>query len=327
MDSKSYISNTGPGLDWRAYWEGAAASGAFGAGGTEHPVVRAFWHKVFESAAFSNSQIEIIDIASGDGAVLHQASEVIPAEKAGMTCIDISYDAVRGVMHRLPTVRGIVADALALPLADNCIDIAVSQFGIEYAGVDAVTGLLDAIKPGGQIALLMHYKSGAIFRECADNCAAIREVQKTGFVEGALEMFDSAFKVLAGGNRDNYERTSRALIPAFRAMESIMQQYGKHVAGGFVRRLYLDVDHIHSHLPRYNKADVEAWLKRSLKELESYAGRMSSMCEAAIDEESLQKLVDQIKSRGFTVEVAGALVAENLELPLGWSLVAKKGSR
>ncbi len=250
------------------------------------------------------------------------AADIVPAQNASLACIDISSAAVHSVMERLPQVQGIVADAAALPLTENCIDIAVSQFGIEYAGIEAIAGLLHAIKPGGEIALLIHHKSGAIYRECADNHAALREVQAIGFVDSAIEMFDKAFAVLAGGARTEYEQASQKLIPGFRAIEKVMQRYGKRVAGDTVRRLCLDVDHIHAHLHRYQKEEVLGWLQRTAVELESYAGRMMSMCEAAIDKSDLRRLVDHIKNRGFSVDVAEPLEAENLQLPLAWSLVA-----
>lgn len=86
-------------------------------------------------------------------------------------------------------------------------------------------------------------------------------------------MSESAFGVLSGADRGRYERASQALIPTFRHM----QRFGKHVVGDVVRRLHIDVDHIHTNLPRFELGHVDQWLRKAIVELESYADCMGSM--------------------------------------------------
>lgn len=314
--------------DWQSYWQQAGSKGVCELGGTDHPAIRQFWHNFFTNVekeeSLSQGHLCLLDVASGGGAVFEHALEVFPPERITPVSVDLSPAAVKACRSRWQQVRGVVADAAALPFPNNSVDIAVSQFGIEYAGHGAIMRLLRTVKPSGKIAFLIHFKDGAIFRECADNYSAIRKVQEIGFVEGALEMFACAFDVLEGADRERYESTSRNLIPAFRAMEDIMQQFGQHVAGDTVRRLYLDVDHIHTNLPRFSRGDVDSWLRRALAELESYAGRMHSMCNAALGAEELQELIANIEQCGFDKTEIAPIQSADVESPLAWSVVMKK---
>ena len=63
----------------------------------------------------------------------------LPAE---FTCIDISESAISTLVDRFPEVSGVVADARAIPLESESYDVAASQFGIEYAGLEAIDEML-----------------------------------------------------------------------------------------------------------------------------------------------------------------------------------------
>ncbi|WP_078084681.1 class I SAM-dependent methyltransferase [Microbulbifer mangrovi] len=313
---------------WQSYWQQAKDKNVCELGGTDHPAIEQFWHRFFRDARVGAKNASgcprIIDIASGSGAVFGHLYSVVDEARCYPVCVDLSPDAVNAVVARWPAVSGIVADGAALPLAEHSAEIVTSQFGVEYAGIEAVRALLDIVGPGGRAGLLLHHRDGAIYRECADNYAALREVRENGFVEGAIEMFPHAFDVLEGGARAAYEETSRNLIPAFRDMERIMAQYGRHVAGGVIRQLYMDVNHIHSNLPRFNREEVVGWLQQTVTELDRYMERMNSMCRAALSAQSFETLTVDLANSGFDLLEAEALEGAGQAYPLAWSLVAEK---
>lgn len=314
---------------WQSYWQQAGDKKVSELGGTDHPAIAQFWHKFFTGARIGAKRASgrpvIIDVASGSGAVFGYLFSLVDGALVNPMCVDLSQDAIGAVINRWPEVTGIVANGAALPLAEHSADIVVSQFGIEYAGIEAIWALLDVVRPGGKIALLLHHQNGAIYRECADNHAALCEVRDVRFVEGAVEMFPHAFDVLEGGERSAYERTSRNLIPAFRSMERIMTQYGRHVASGVVRSLYMDVNHIHTNLPAFDRNEVDAWLKQAILELDLYIERMDSMCKAALSEQSFDAIKERMVESGFKLREASALNGMNQQL-LAWSLIAEKAA-
>ena len=103
-----------------------------------------------------------------------------------------------------------------------------------------------------------------------------------------------------------------------------MVKHGRDVADGTVVRLYRDVAAIHKRLANYEPADVLGWLRGMHKELEAYAERMASMCEAAIDEATFARLRDGLQVKGYSIDRAEALENAATGVPLAWALIAAK---
>lgn len=314
--------------DWQAYWQGNQAADNRLYSGTDHPAVSQFWHKFFETAGRDTLSLDynlsLLDVASGGGAVLEHAARTWGMDRVCPLCLDISASAVTQVRKRWPAVRGVVADACQWPFELGSVDIAASQYGVEYAGINAIGQMANSVRSGGYLVLLLHYRDGAIYQECARSLQAINGLQESRFVELSLVMFRDAFGILQGNPRDAYETSSKKLIPAFRQLESIMQQLGKSVANGLVSQLYRDVDHIHTNLPNFQADDVSQWLSAMRNELHSFSGRMRSMCDVALDAREFSSVSSTVEKLNFDIKEASPLRSGDNEAPLGWVLIAKR---
>ncbi len=116
--------------DWDTYWQGSRDFVAYASEGVSHPAAKSFWLDLFRSA---DNDPRIVDFASGKGAVLDAAMEAFNGHLPEFCCIDTSAAAIEALQSRFAGVRGIVADARAVPLEDGGYKITTSQFGIEYA--------------------------------------------------------------------------------------------------------------------------------------------------------------------------------------------------
>jgi len=67
-----------------------------------------------------------------------------------------------------------------------------------------------------------------------------------------------------------------------------------------------------------------SWLARMGEELDAYAGRMSSMHDAALDEDRFGEICAGLRSRKFTIERAEPFMVPDSESPLAWALVARR---
>lgn len=306
--------------DWDAYWHGTAGVSAYSSGGVSHPAIKAFWMDFFQQTKGSITEPEMIDIASGNGAIIDYALEVFETNPINISCIDISESAIGNIRERFPSVHCVVSDARSIPMDSGRFDIVSSQFGVEYAGLEAIDEAVRLLAEGGQLALLLHSRNGSIYDECATNLDAISRVQECGFVPLAIEMFRTGFAAVRGADRAPYDAAATQLAPAVAILEGIMRKHGEHVADDTIVRLYNDVGRIHSEIVQYDADEILHWLSQMSGELETYAGRMSSMCQSAIDRASFEKICDGLSARQCKIQLAGPLLAPGDELPLAWAL-------
>lgn len=311
---------------WDAYWKGTASAAAYSAGGVNHPSILAFWDEYFRLSLADSTSYICLDIASGSGAVVERMRASPGASKCAISCLDVSAGAVQTLSARFPDVMGVVADAAKIPLKTASFDIVTSQFGIEYAHLDAFKEAARVVAPGGRIGFMMHHKEGGIYRECSASLDAIQRLRKAQFIPGAIRMFEAGFAAVRGADRAAYDRAASHLNPAVRAVEAILNDHGRHVAGDTVMHLYNDVAKIHSRIQHYEPLEVLSWLKKMDSELETFAGRMSSMRDAAYDEATFVRLTDDFRSQGFAIDRANPLAASPGTLPLAWVLTARSAA-
>ena len=320
----SSTSDTSPAAaGWDTYWHGASGGAAFSSGGTSHPVVLSFWDGFFRTVRTNYERPRILDVASGSGAVVDCARTVFEGDPHDFTCVDISESAIAALVKRLSGVTGIVADARSIPLDSESYDVVTSQFGIEYAGLEAIDEILRFPAKGGRLALLLHHRDGGIYRQCAASLDAVRTLQAVEFIPLTIATFEAGFAARPGED-SAYMAAAKRLSQAVRAAEAIMKKYGRDVADGTIVRLYRDVAAVNRRLPNYDRSEVLGWLRGMQKELEAYAERMDSMCAAAIDAKTFAGLSERLKHGGYTIDRADALLNAGTGVPLGWVLLATR---
>jgi SAM-dependent methyltransferase len=216
---------------WNQYWRGTKDGPSLAIGGANHPRLDQFWQGFFSGLRTASRPTRIVDIASGDGAVVDFVFEVFSGETADVTCIDISQHAVEMLVKRFPTVNGIVANALRIPLESNSFDIVASQFGVEYAGVAAFSEAARLVAPGGQLASLVHHRSGAIYKECTASLDAVEKLKACKFIPLSIGMFEAGFAACRGADPGPHNTAAANLVPAYRELERIMQHYGMKSTG------------------------------------------------------------------------------------------------
>jgi ubiquinone/menaquinone biosynthesis C-methylase UbiE len=309
---------------WDTFWKGTSEASALNAGGANHPAHQAFWMSTFEQLKQQQEAFSILDIASGNGALVQIAHEVFNEQIMSFSCVDISDAAIKNIHKRFPNVNGIVSDANKIELPDNAFELVVSQYGIEYAGVDAIFEAARLVSEGGTIILVMHLKQSHIYTECQQSYTAIELLQQAAFIEKAKDMFSAGFAAVRGAPREAYDNAAKLLSPAISELENIMRQYGTEVAAGTISRLYNDVGNIHSNMPAYDPSEVLSWLDKMEAELEAYIRRMKSMCECAISQEAFEKINLKLIDMGFEIQISDKFYATGIKNPMAWSLIAKK---
>jgi ubiquinone/menaquinone biosynthesis C-methylase UbiE len=322
MDSKTSGSSPGD-SGWNRYWLGMLRGGSFGVGGANHPLFDSFWRDFFSSLQTGPDPTAIIDVASGDGAVLAAAIEMLGPKSVEATCLDISQHAVALLQRRMPHVHGLVANALRIPLASGSFEVVTSQFGVEYAGIGAFEEVARLLAPGGRMACLIHHRSGSIFGEAQKSLDAVAGLENSRFIPLAIAMFEAGFASSQGYDRQGYDSAAQNLLPAYRQLEELLKTYGSHVAGGTLLRLYTDVEKIHQQMEQYDQAEVLQWLASLETGLVDFASTMMSMRDAALDEPKFLAVCAALENAGLELQQAMPLCADDSERPIAWALTAE----
>lgn len=309
---------------WNQYWQGTGSIGAFSAGGVNHPAIAEFWNEFFLSTRRLQNPIRLLDVATGNGAVVEAALQVLNEDSPTITCVDISDAAIENVKKRFESVTGIVADAANMPLDDRQFDIVCSQFGVEYAGTDAIYEAARLVGAQGKLALLMHIVGGSVLKECADSLAAVQGAIDCNFIPLAIDLFENGFAAVQGADRAAYDAAGSKFAPAVAVVEQVMDEFGDDVAGGTIAKLYDDIARIHARMPNYDSNDILSWLDAMEHEFPAYAQRMASMIATASNQASIDVICSRLRDSGFEIDRAGTLQPDNESLPLAWEIIATR---
>jgi ubiquinone/menaquinone biosynthesis C-methylase UbiE len=323
---KDYRMNDQPDVQsthgWDTYWSGAGESQPGTPGGLSHPVFPGFWSLALSEFVATKPDGRILDLGTGSGAVIEYLNQVPGSKLENVTCLDVSAAAVRIVEDRFPGVEGVVADAKTIPLESGQYDLVTSQFGVEYAGTEALNEAARLLAPEGSILFLMHIRSGELYRECSAAVDALRRVAQSNLIPLAKAFFSAGFAAVRGGDRTAYESAARELNPAIRELEAIMTEHGEHVAGDMLIYLHTTVQNMHSRIQHYDPNEVLGWLETMDKELGKHEERMLSMRDAALDEEAFKKVSSNLESKGLEIQKAVPLQLRGEQLPVAWILQA-----
>ncbi|MDQ2943276.1 MAG: class I SAM-dependent methyltransferase, partial [Candidatus Dormibacteraeota bacterium] len=303
--------NVPPVSPWDEYWRLTREAAAHKAGGPQVEVLRHFWTSFFSDALSYRSGPRVLDLACGNGAVTGFALNVAARSERGLpsvVAIDTSLAALKDLKTRFPSVLAVASDAKRTPFDDQSFDVVASQFGVEYAGIEAIEEAARLVARGGTLAAILHLKKGAIYRECATNLQAILAVESSGILPATRDAFTAGIAAATGriGNTDLQRRQTR-FVKAGKAVERVLRRHGHDVAGGVVQRLHADIAQMYRRMGAHDPSDVANWIDDMAREVKAYAARMSSMLAAAIDEPSLDKMVNRITVGGLSVRIRDKL--------------------
>ena len=318
------MDSTRPATDWDRYWRGTWEAAAHEDGSPQDAALEAFWREFFAELPGDRGESRLLDIASGNGAVIRYAAD-LAAPNLERYALDYSPSALYNLRQRYPGVHCVAADARRPALVAASFEAVVSQYGIEYAGIEAVIDAAQLVASGGHLALVLHYRDGAIYRECDANRRVLREIKALDVLDLARAAFGAGFALNSGrGTVDEFKAAERNFVPAVRGLEKLLQQEGRQVAGGLLQQIYTDIATMYRRMSAYAEADVMQWLDGLGPELDAYIGRMQSMLDAAVDERQLDTCCRELREMGFEVLQRDRLRIGADSRPAAWTLVARR---
>lgn len=240
--------------------------------------------------------------------------------------VDNSLAALAELRARDGSVLGVVADARRIPLRDRSCDIVTSQFGIEYAGPDAVEEVARLLADGGVFAAVIHYRDGAMYRENERNLTAMKAMRDSGVLEAAQGLFRAqAAGRLGKSSRGALRDADARLAVALGQVANTLAELGADVAGGAVQRLHFDIGHLQGRQRFHDPEEVVRWAALMGLEAEAYCGRMASMLQAAAGQVDIDGVIGRLADRGVTVVLrASTSLGHGSGDPAAWILIGER---
>lgn len=294
------------GADWDSYWAGGERAGTFADGGPQDQALEDFWLDYFSALARAdNDQVRVLDVGCGSGAVtgFALAAGRDQQQQFRLSCVDQSAAALSLVKQQYPDVQTLCSSAAELAVTDGSFDALVSQFGIEYAGVDAAGEAARVLRSGGQLRLIMHKTGAAIYQECAANTRALDTTLASGALDAFLSLLRCAADLRVGlGSPPAFEAADRALAPRVKVLEKLLKEQGKDICGGSIFRLYADIAHMYGKIYQFDLGEVEEWAAKVGGELQRFRGRLQSMLDAAVDADELDEWMNAFGAAGLQMD-------------------------
>ena len=162
---------------------------------------------------------------------------IYPAEKnISLIASDISQSALDIVKRRVPSAKTVCCSCDDLPFENHSLDLIVSQFGIEYAGVSAFGEAVEKLAIGGRLVFLCHYQDGYI------------DQRNKAFLDGATLSIESEFieraSDLISASYSGIESRVRDAKNDFLKAEKLLADSLKENPEGIHQHLYLSLIHI-----------------------------------------------------------------------------------
>lgn len=319
---------------WDRYWSyGNIHSFSQVAGGNYEGTVAEFWRSRFERLADGS---HVLDIATGNGAVALLALEVADSVSkshriSGTDLADIDparqvTDAsVAGRLQRIEFHGRTPAENL--PFEDASVDMACSQYGLEYSDLSKSVGeIARVLRPGGKVAVIAHHHDSVLL------AATRRELDDLHFVMDEVKLYLRARNVLralagssgtekSGGKSVNakLERKRRSLQEA---MEQIQQAAGRSdnpamLAGParYIREVFAMRDQ--------SPQAMQKWLDEAQQRVMANRRRLMDMVAAALGPDEIQALRRQLGELGLCDIDTGPFNQVDGNL-LGWRIEARK---
>ncbi|MHA6289667.1 class I SAM-dependent methyltransferase [Maricaulis sp. CAU 1757] len=328
MQAKRLGPGAGDRVAWDAYWRGEGGDHAV-RGEASSAGLTAFWDRELDSVLASRNHVRALDAACGAGVV----AERLMARAAAAGCqldlkiADISPAAVADSRQRLglETVDGLVSDAKALPLPDGGVDVLVSQFGIEYAGLAAFAEAARVLAPGGQMRVLAHHAHGGIAVECSANLRLLDAVAASRLLAHFRRYLVLLAKRQAGKCAPQaVTKVARHVGEASAGLANKLSMAEPGAARDHVERLLSDLRRVEQSWQNYAAADLERWLDGQERDLVAYQARMRSMLQASMSQDDLEACRQELATHGAVMEAVEAFHLEADGLPSAWIIRASK---
>lgn len=303
--------------EWTSFWDHLDASDDVCTGAAA--LMQSRWEAELTPLLSKGGDIALADLACGSGVVGRTARAIAEASGArlSLSFVDVASAALDKVRELTGDHgdRFIEADLLGLPLEASSQDIAVSQFGLEYAGAEAFSSAARLVRPGGHLIVMSHVQRGDIWQECASDRHVLDAVLDAGVFEQVTHLLDET----------DAERRHAGERTLAHALASVHAQIDGRSGSGFsyVTQLLPDLVTLYMRRSAYDRAQISSWLDAQSERVTSFRDRMLSMMGAALSEADVQAVLARLTEAGLSNESCKLETGLSDDRQIAWLIKAE----
>jgi ubiquinone/menaquinone biosynthesis C-methylase UbiE len=307
---------------WREYWAGG--DGAEAVGGAQRHKLAARWAAFFSLIKTDHEDALVIDVAAGRGVALKSAIEGM-LSRGRFLALDLSAAAVGSVMRAHSVAVGAAADAARLPIADQSAYVVVSQFGMEYAGVEAFAEGARVLSPRGRFCSIAHYRNGAIDAECAENERILLAAGSAGLIAAAQATLEASYRARSRRVANPVDPTLDATFASiFAKSKSVVAAAPPSAARAMLEKFLADLLRLSARRMAFDEKEALGWLGGMKASLDAYLGRMKSMRGSALDAAAINDIAARFAAAGLLDFRAEPLLLDEQRAPAAWVIEARR---
>ncbi len=297
---------------WSDYWrkEGVGGEVFVTPENQRHEQLGGFWREVLGALGPGT---RVLDIACGAGSVFASLPANHGLELHGS---DVSPQALKLLKARIKGVKGTLSSAAELSYDDRSFGAVVSQFGVEYAGLEAFTEAGRVIAPEGRFVFLCHCEGGYVDVRTASQLAGAQAARSSQFAFKAAQLVRAMFAL---------EPTAvKRLAVEFQKSEVVLRKCIARHPEGIHAHLYHGFRQIYADYRNYALPDILKWLADVSAEVDMAAARLSQMHKAMLSETAMREALSRLTAAGLKVEKPVALKLDGHDAPLAWHLAGHR---
>lgn len=314
--------------DWSIYWKRPTVT-SFGDLFPENydDAIREFWQSQLDGE-FRH----VVDIACGNGALTWIANEILNGgdRQTRITGVDFAAISPFKTLQRekkdYPSVRFMGnTPAEKLPFGDGRIDIAISQYGIEYSDLDkSIPELARVLGPAGRMSFILHDPDSVIVKGATLNLEGFRLVlNEIAVHEPVMQLVELAMRTRAREKlraSDEYQQLVARINERVAHIRGLLQNYPPPSPV----HLYMDrLNFALKETPDRQGLDRRALVAQARDGLQAHIDRVEDLEAAALSPPERRHLVGLIEAAGFAVTENRTLVYQG-DKNFGIALAARR---
>jgi len=297
---------------WRRFWKSEKIASCVPNRAATEEQINANWRSFFAGLPEGS---RILDIATGNGVLLRQAAATEHGQGFELVGVDLAeIDPLRhapGDLAAHPSVRFLGGvDAVALPFDNARFDVTVSQYGLEYADLDAALGEVERVlRPGGRLHWLAHSEASEVVVQNRDQH---RQVDLLLAPAGPLDAMARLVARLQRGKSPGL--AMNRLDKSMRAAEAFCRE---HPPANIVTEVCRGLAETANRWQAYNPADLKSMVEHSRRELAAHRERIVDLGDAVVTAERQQRLEERLGGRAWRDSVIETMTAGVGDGPIG----------